>query len=226
MNTLRCQWLDEQRLHQEERESSSQLVSNSLVQMKMKTFHAHFATLTFPKCSTCLESFPELQLRHPTTECMRCCRDKHTPKVYSSANNTDPGPLDLPPQLQVSFNTISVHAHEGYSSQFVCLLVVLTARNDGLINSFNPIQLSAWCANVDMQYCVSRHKVIKYCAKYATKSEPHSQPLKEIFCTIVRSLKEDSSFLKAVQKFLINSSGVARVWQRVALATPTLTRSY
>ena len=59
---------------------------------------------------------------------------------------------------------------------------VLTARNDGLINSFNAVQLSAWRANVDMQYCVSRHKVIDYCAKYATKSEPRSQPLKESFC--------------------------------------------
>ena len=85
--------------------------------------------------------------------------------------------------------------------------VLLTARNDALINSFNPVQLSAWRANVDMQYCVSRHKVIEYCAKYATKSEPRSQPLKEIFTTIVRSLKDDSTSLKAVQKLLINSVG-------------------
>ena len=85
--------------------------------------------------------------------------------------------------------------------------MLLTARNDGLINSFNPVQLSAWHANVDMQYCVSRHKVIEYCAQYATKSEPHSQPLKEIFTTIMRSLKDDSTSLKAVQKLLINSIG-------------------
>ena len=85
--------------------------------------------------------------------------------------------------------------------------VLLTARNDGLLNSFNSVQLSAWRANVDMQYCVSRHKVIEYCAKYATKCEPRSQPLKEIFNTIVRSLKEDSTSLKAVQKLLISSVG-------------------
>ena len=85
--------------------------------------------------------------------------------------------------------------------------VVLTARNDGLINSFNSVQLSAWRANVDMQYCVSCRKVIEYCAKYATKSEPRSQPLKEIFSSIVKSLSEDSSSLKAVQKLLINSVG-------------------
>ena len=33
---------------------------------------------------------------------------------------------------------------------------LLTERNDGMINSFNPVQLSAWRANVDMQYIVSR----------------------------------------------------------------------
>ena len=70
--------------------------------------------------------------------------------------------------------------------------------------SFNPVQLSAWHANVNMQYCVSRHKVIDYCAKYATKSESCSQPLK---ATIMRCLNEESSSLKAVQKLLINSIG-------------------
>ncbi len=84
---------------------------------------------------------------------------------------------------------------------------VLTAQNDGMVNSFNPVQLSAWRANVDMQYIVSRHKVIQYCTKYVTKSEPHSQPLREVFTTIVRSLKEGNNSLKAVQKLLINSMG-------------------
>ena len=84
---------------------------------------------------------------------------------------------------------------------------LFTKRNDGLINSSNPVQLSAWRANVDMQYCVSRQKVIEYCAKYATKSEPRSQSLKEVFSTIVRNLGEDSSSLKTVQKLLINSVG-------------------
>ena len=37
--------------------------------------------------------------------------------------------------------------------------VILTARNDGMIYSFNSIQLSAWRANVDMQYIVSRNRV-------------------------------------------------------------------
>ena len=77
------------------------------------------------------------------------------------------------------------------------------ARNDPLINSFNCIQLSGWRANVDMQYCVSRQKVIAYCAKYVTKCEPRSQSLKDVHATIVRGLKENDGALKAVQKLLI-----------------------
>ena len=84
---------------------------------------------------------------------------------------------------------------------------LLTAQNDGMVNSFNPVQLSAWRANVDMQYIVSRRKVIEYCTKYVTKSEPRSQSLKDIFTTIVRSLKEGNNSLKAVQKLLINTVG-------------------
>ena len=49
---------------------------------------------------------------------------------------------------------------------------ILTARNDTLINSYNSIQLSGWRANVDMKYITSKQKVVEYCAKYATKSEP------------------------------------------------------
>ncbi len=72
---------------------------------------------------------------------------------------------------------------------------------------WSTAQLSAWRANVDMQYIVSRHKVIQYCTKYVTKSEPHSQPLREVFTTTVRSLKEGKTSLKAVQKLLITSVG-------------------
>ena len=49
-------------------------------------------------------------------------------------------------------------------------LFLLTARNDGMVNSFNPVQLSAWHANVDMQYILSRRRVIEYCTNYVTKN--------------------------------------------------------
>ena len=84
---------------------------------------------------------------------------------------------------------------------------LLTSRNDGMVNSYNPVQLSAWRANVNMQYIVSRRRVLEYCTKYVTKSEPRSQSLKEVFTTVVRSLKEDNNSLKAVQKLIINSVG-------------------
>ena len=83
----------------------------------------------------------------------------------------------------------------------------MTARYDGLLNSFNTVQLTGWRANVDMQYIISRKKVIEYCTKYVTKSEPHSQSLRAVYTTIVRSLREGNHSLKAVQKILINSVG-------------------
>ena len=85
--------------------------------------------------------------------------------------------------------------------------VILTARNDGMINSFNPIQLSAWHANVDKQFIVSRHKVVQYYTKYATKSESRSQSLKDTFANITCTLKEGDRTVKAVQKLFINTVG-------------------
>ena len=69
------------------------------------------------------------------------------------------------------------------------------------------VQLSAWCANVDTQYYVSLHKLVEYVTKYASKSEPFSNPLAVVYSTTVRSLITDSTSLKAVHKLLINSVG-------------------
>ena len=110
-------------------------------------------------------------------------------------------PKPLQPQTSLVVESTSDNDEENQGP------VLLTARNDGLINSFNPVQLSAWRANVDMQYCVSRRRVIEYVTKYATKSEPRSVPLREVYANIVRSLRDDSTSLKAVQKLLINSVG-------------------
>ena len=61
--------------------------------------------LQFSKCITYLEKFPGLNVRTVSpdsndTECVRCIRDKHIPKLYPSMNKMDPGPV--PPELQVS----------------------------------------------------------------------------------------------------------------------------
>ena len=53
----------------------------------------------------------------------------------------------------------------------------------------------------------SPDRVLQYCTKYVTKSEPRSQSLKELFRTIFRGLQDGNTFLKAVQKLLINTVG-------------------
>ena len=78
--------------------------------------------------------------------------------------------------------------------------VVVTACNDALVNGYNPLQLSSWRANVDFQYVVSRQKVVKYIAKYATKSEPRSQALQEMYNTIMKKIGDDGSLLKVEQR--------------------------
>ena len=59
----------------------------------------------------------------------------------------------------------------------------------------------------DIQFIVSRRRVIDYCTKYVTKSEPRSESLKDTFTKIVRSLKDGNRSLKAVQKLLIHTVG-------------------
>ena len=91
--------LQRNREGQRGQQSQLPLFEQPSVQAKMRNFHAEIAALEMQKCTTCSEAFPGLQLRSHSTECMRCNRDKHVPKLYSSMNNMDPGPV--PQQLQV-----------------------------------------------------------------------------------------------------------------------------
>ena len=69
-------------------QSQLPLFEQPSVQAKMRNFHAEIAVLEMQKCTTCSEAFPDLQLRSHCTECVRCNRDKHVPKLYSSMNCT------------------------------------------------------------------------------------------------------------------------------------------
>ena len=64
-----------------------------MVQSKMSKFHSEMASFQMSMCITCCERFPGLTVRMTPsgTECLRCVRDKHSPKAYSSLNNMDPG---------------------------------------------------------------------------------------------------------------------------------------
>ena len=76
------------------------LLEQSSVQSKMLKFHAHCAALEMPACTTCCKQFPGLKVNSHSGECLSCSRDKHVPKLYSSENNMNPGPV--PQQLQVN----------------------------------------------------------------------------------------------------------------------------
>ena len=81
--------LQRNREGQRGQQSQLPLFEQPSVQAKMRNFHAEIAALEMQKCTTCSEAFPGLQLRSHSTECMRCNRDKHVPKLYSSMNNMD-----------------------------------------------------------------------------------------------------------------------------------------
>ena len=55
-----------------------------------------------------------------------------------------------------------------------------------------------------MQYIVSRNRVLNYIAKYAAKSEPRS---KAVYSNILKTMKDNGSSLKMVQKLMISSVG-------------------
>ena len=70
---------------------------------------------------------------------------------------------------------------------------------------------------MDMQYCMSKKKVIQYVAKYATKSENRSESLKDIYATIVRNLRDDDRSLKAVQKLLMKTHSSRNMSSTIAI---------
>ena len=149
----------------------------------------------------CSQSYPQIEDHNSDlTDLVATCQ-RHTRCSTSYCLRTKQGVqacrFGYPKPLQ----TDTTIAHEDGTYQLI------TARNDTLVNSYNPLQLSSWRANVDMKYLVSREKVVEYCAKYATKSEPHSEPIQETFKLIVNSLKDSNNSLTAIQKLLINSIG-------------------
>ena len=68
---------------------------------KVAEFHAELASLDPVRCSTCYEKFPTVSVNDART-CTRCHNDNHIPKLFSAANNLDPG--SVPPELTVSNN--------------------------------------------------------------------------------------------------------------------------
>ena len=63
---------------------------------KLAQFHAVINSYEVGHCIICNEAFPGLIIS--ASSCTRCSRDNKEPKLYSAANNMDPGPV--PPVLQ------------------------------------------------------------------------------------------------------------------------------
>ena len=83
-----------------DQDTCTPLFEQCAVRHKMSTFHSKLMSLESHRCSTCLECFPDLSMAAGgSTECTRCSHDKHIPKLYTTANNMNPG--TVPPQLQV-----------------------------------------------------------------------------------------------------------------------------
>ena len=83
-------------------------VCNVLRQWKTSLIPTYRVYRLYDTCVTCLKGFPVMSVRLASassaeSECLHCARDKHSPKLYSSANNMNPG--IVPPELMVRFYT-------------------------------------------------------------------------------------------------------------------------
>jgi len=91
------------RLTQQERRDISiatPLFQQNAVESRMLIFHSKLVSLEFRECNTCSVRFPNLTMSRNNTECSCCHQDRRIPKLYSTANNMNPGPV--PQQLLVS----------------------------------------------------------------------------------------------------------------------------
>ena len=72
-------------------------------------FHARLTSLQAQKCVKCQERFPSMNVGQVSVtsdvnemECVRCSRDKHVPKIYSTMN---PGSVPLELMVCVYYHT-------------------------------------------------------------------------------------------------------------------------
>lgn len=83
------------------------------------------------------------------------------------------------------------------------VFVYTPKRNDKLLNIYNPFVSKLWRANSDFQVIASEHAIITYITKYASKSEPKSEDLKDVFRHIATTLNANDPASKAITKLLM-----------------------
>ncbi|KAH9305362.1 hypothetical protein KI387_009766 [Taxus chinensis] len=81
----------------------------------------------------------------------------------------------------------------------------LPSRNDERLNIHNRTMIYIWRANVDCQPVLSRHAVLKYIAKYASKAEQRSETYHQMLSRFSRDADADSPAHIAIRKMLTES---------------------
>ena len=76
------------------------------------------------------------------------------------------------------------------------------ARNDDRVNSHNRHILQLWRANIDWQPVLSRHAVIKYIAKYASKAEKSSETYHQMLMRLSNMENPDDLAARAYKRLL------------------------
>ncbi|EXU94457.1 PIF1-like helicase [Metarhizium robertsii] len=71
------------------------------------------------------------------------------------------------------------------------------ARNDNLMNHFNPAIVLGWLANIDISPCTSLQAVITYAAKYCSKSEKKTEP----YCKLADQVLPHTAHLQPLLSF-------------------------
>ncbi|EXU94568.1 helitron helicase-like domain protein, partial [Metarhizium robertsii] len=71
------------------------------------------------------------------------------------------------------------------------------ARNDNLMNHFNPAIILGWLANIDISPCTSLQAVITYAAKYCSKSEKKTEP----YCRLADQVLPHTAHLQPLLSF-------------------------
>ena len=83
--------------------SATGLLNNRIADESTEEREARLKQLRTAKHFQVYMSVRSVSTSSTQSECLRCTRDKHSPKLYSSANNMNPGVV--PPQLMVRFYT-------------------------------------------------------------------------------------------------------------------------
>lgn len=84
----------------------------------------------------------------------------------------------------------------------LCYQTFALARNDPLLNNYNPAVTMGWLANIDVIPCTNRKVVLYYVAKYCTKAKIKTVKLDELMKDLLLHISSKNAMGLLVMKFL------------------------